>query len=75
MITGAAYCAQNLIARTTKLVIILMVAGGLKCSRLQGWGEGAVSGVRTKAKWRHGISLSPALNARMRAKVKSWFYS
>jgi hypothetical protein len=25
MITGAAYCAHNLIARTTKLVIILMV--------------------------------------------------
>jgi hypothetical protein len=30
MITGAACCAQNLIARTTKLVIILMVAGALR---------------------------------------------
>ena len=30
MITGAAYFAQNLIARTTKLVIILMVTGGLR---------------------------------------------
>jgi len=33
-------------------------------------GEGAVSGVTTKAKWRHWAS-SPPLNARMRAKVKS----
>src|SRR5215471_16066142 len=39
-----------------------------------GVGGKVVSGVRTKAKWRHGeLAFSPALDARMRAKAKSWF--